>query len=185
MNLKLFLIVIAINTSLCLLQYLFQLIDLKNNKIAPRHSLITGTNQKFLYWQDFYMQTYGDFLGLVWIMNAFAHLLIAGKIFQSDWIIFVPVFFLGIILTLNSCLSRDHKPDWGFPEVRKISVGGISHLPYFGLNSAMAVICFIKMVSGQLTGILMWTYLFGGALIMLMAIADYKAGHFEGLKKSF
>ncbi|MHB8904050.1 MAG: hypothetical protein ACYC40_03030, partial [Patescibacteria group bacterium] len=130
MNTTVLFFVIIINTALCFMQYLCQRIDIGRNKIASRHSTIPGTNQRFLHWQDFYMQTYGDLLGLVWLMNGFANLLMSGKIYATDWIIFSVVMIFAISATLKVCLANNHKPDWGYPSIGKISLGGISHLPY-------------------------------------------------------
>lgn len=182
-NWDLFQLVVVINTAMCLLQYGAQQIDMARGKIPARHSIIPGTKQKFLYWQDFYMQTYGDFLGLVWVMNAFAHLFIAESINWWMWAIFVIVFMFSCFMVLKSCLTVDHKPDWGYPEYGVASFGGLIHVPYFALNAAMGVVCIISMITGQLRGPVMWMALFGGVVILAMTIADKKSGHFDPLEK--
>jgi len=171
------------NTALCLLQFLAEKIDVRRGKIAARHSLIPGTKQKFLYWEDFYMQTYGDFLGLVWVMNGFAQLLAAGKIDSLMWLVFSFFAVLGILATLKSCLAKDHKPDWGYPEAGKASLGGLSHLPYFGLQSGMGIVCLIKAFTGDLTGLALVMSVSGGVIISAMAVLDRKTGHFDPLAR--
>lgn len=183
MNWNIFLLALVVNTVLCLMQFLAERIDMANGKILTRHAIIPGTNHKFLYWEDFYMQTYGDFLGLVWVMNGFFQLLAAGKINGVMWFIFAIFVILGIFLTLKNCLAKNHKPDWGYPQIGKVSLGGISHLPYFGIQSGMGVVCLIKIFSGDLTGLVLITTLVGGAIIGLMAILDWKTGHFDPLVK--
>ncbi len=181
MNWNVFLIVLVINTALCLLQLLAERIDVARGTIPSRHSLIPGTSQKFLYWEDFYMQTYGDLLGLVWVMNGFAQLLVAGKISYFMWFVFALFAILGAYMALKSCLSKEHKPDWGYPEIGKISLGGISHVPYFGIQLAMGVVCLIKAFTGDLNGLPLITTIGGVVIIIAMAIMDWKSGHFDPL----
>jgi hypothetical protein len=182
-NWQIFLVVILLNTKLCLGQFVAQKIDKKNKRIPQRHSIISGTEQKFLYWEDFYTQTYGDILGLTWIMNTFAHLLVNEKIGWHLWIVFIAVLFTTTIAFLSTHLNHDRKPDWGFPKNGNISLGGISHLSYFSLNSGMATICLLEMLRGELSGILLWTALSGLLIWILSAMADYYAGHFDKPKK--
>jgi hypothetical protein len=182
-NWHVFFCAVIINTVLCLMQFMFQTLDRKRRKIAARNSIIPGTKQRFLYWQDFYTQTYGDFLGLVWVMNGFAHLLINEKMDGPLWIIFMLVFFIAGMVVPIVCLANDHKPDWGFPKIGVISLGGISHLPYFSLNAAMTIICLFHAVTGTLSGILLITTVIGGAVIIIAAIVDLNAGHFDPLNK--
>ncbi|MHB8904049.1 MAG: hypothetical protein ACYC40_03025 [Patescibacteria group bacterium] len=47
----------------------------------------------------------------------------------------------------------------------------------------MAVICIIKIFTGELSGILLYTTLAGGIVLLLMAVADGMSGHFEPLNK--
>lgn len=184
MNWSVFVWALIINTALCLLQFLAEKIDVAKGRIPARHSLIPGTEQKFLYWEDFYMQTYGDFLGLIWVMNGFAQLLAAGKINNLMWLIFAFFVILGIFLTLKSCLAKDHKPDWGYPEAGKASWGGISHLPYFGIQSGMGMVCLIKAFTGDLIGLSLITTIGGGMIIIIAAVWDKKAGHFDPLART-
>lgn len=184
MNWNLFVFVVIVNSILCIVQYLAQQHDLKDGRIAPRHSIIPGTKQKFLHWQDFYTQTYGDFLGLVWVMNAFAHLVVAGKIHLTSWIALLVITVAVIVKASRMFTSPEHKPDWGYPRPGAISPGGMSHLPYLSLNVAMVFILIVKIFTGDLTGVLLWTTLAGGAIWITSFIADMKTGHFEPLEKT-
>jgi hypothetical protein len=183
MNWNIFLLALVVNTVLCYLQFLAERVDMANGKILARHAIIPNTNQKFLYWEDFYMQTYGDLLGLVWVMNAFFQLVAAGKINNVMWFIFALFAVLGVFFTLKTCLAKNHKPDWGYPEIGKISLGGISHLPYFGIQLGMGVVCLIKAFTGELTGLVLISAIGGGIIIVIMAILDWKTGHFDPLIK--
>ena len=183
MNWNLFVIVFFVNTALCLIQYFFQYLDIKRKKLPVRHSIIPGTNQKFLYWQDFYTQIYGDFFGLVWIMNAFVHLAAAGRILYISWIAVLVISIAVSVKAFRMFTSKDHKPDWGYPKAGAISLGGMSHLPYLGLNIGMIFILIIKIFTGDLTGILLWTSLAGGVIWISSFVADMKTGHFDPLQK--
>jgi hypothetical protein len=183
MNWLILVIVIFINSLFCIFQYTIQQIDKSKGRIPARNSIIPGTNQKFLYWQDFYNQTYGDFFGLVWIMNAFSQLLVKGQISKFEWLIFI---FLAIgsasaFLLMNLRLS--HKPDWGYPLKGEVSWGGLSHLPYFGSLFAMAAICFVKIASGEINGILLWTVVVSILIYTTTTILDIKSGNFDPIKK--
>ena len=185
MNWSVFFVVLLINSGLCLTQYLIEQIDRKRGKISPRHSIIPGTkSQKILYWEDYYTQTYGDLLCLVWIMNGFAHLLLEGQISLIQWIIFAVISLIAALGFLRANLQPGHKVDWGWPAEGKISWGGFSHLPYFGALSGMAVICLINMISGKVSGLLFWTTLSGGIAYIITFICDIKSGHFNPLEKA-
>ncbi len=181
-NWTIFLVVVLLNTALCLLQYGAERIDRKRGKIAKRHSIVPGANNKFLYWEDYYTQTYGDLLCLVWVMNGFAHLLITGRISATQWLIFFIVKIIAITIFLYLNLKPGHKVDWGWPTEGKISLGGFSHLPYFGGLSAMSVICLINIISGELNGLLLYSTLIGGLSYIVTIMADIKSGHFKNKK---
>lgn len=184
MDWKIFLIVVLINSLLCLAQYVVQKIDRKRGRISPRNSIIPGTeNQKFLYWQDFYNQTYGDFLGLVWVMNGFVQLLVIGQISLVDWTIFIIIAIVSALAFLYLNLQDAHKPDWGYPKQGEVSLGGYVHLLYFGIMLAMAVIDVIKMINGSMSGLIFWTTVGGMVIYLITTIFEIKAGHFDPLKK--
>lgn len=117
-------------------------------------------------------------------MNGFVHILVYGS--MNIWfriLIFLAISSAGIYFFLSSCLAKDHKPDWGYPKPGKISLGGLSHLPYFGAQIAMAVICVIEVILGSLTGVVLITTLTGGVIWIITFILDVKTGHFDQLKK--
>jgi hypothetical protein len=182
MNRDIFVFILMINSMACLLQFLFQEIEKTNGKIPKRGSLIPGTKQKFLYWQDFHVQTFGDFLGLLFIANGFIHLAISGMS-STLWIVFIASGIIFGGLFLKSALSYNHKPDWGFPAPGKISLGGIIHLPYFAILSGMSTVCLITMINGQMKGCLLWSTLGGGIFYVIIFLIDIKKGHFDAIKK--
>jgi len=169
----------------CWPQYLAQQVDLKRGLIAKRSSIIPGTEQKFLHWQDFRTQTYGDILGLPGIIYGFYSLLSTST--RSNLLLWLLLMFLLVIACVvwfaNMCLTKDHKPDWGFPEIGKISLGGLVHLAYFGVICSMAIICLIAILLGILHGYSFLITFLGGGIWIISFIFDYYQGHFEPLKK--
>ncbi|PKM91803.1 hypothetical protein CVU82_01180 [Candidatus Falkowbacteria bacterium HGW-Falkowbacteria-1] len=182
MNWSVFYLVALLNTLFCLSQYLAEQLDKKRGNLPSRKSIISSSKQKFLYWEDFYTQTYGDLFGLVWITNGFIHLAIKGEITNLEWVIFIAFSIILATIFAWMNLRPSHKPDWGYPQKGKISLGGISHLPYFGILSGMALICFINIISGDLRGAPLWATLAGGLFYIIMTVADIKSGNFDEFK---
>lgn len=77
------------------------------------------------------------------------------------------------------CLSKDYKPDWGFPEIGKISAGGLLHLPYFGFSVVAGVWCLGLF---RFPGTVLWTYLAGAVLYAVCFALEIKSGNFDPLK---
>lgn len=184
MNWNIFLLVLKFNTVACFLQLVFQEIERRKGKIPKRRSLIPGTRQKFLYWQDFHVQTFGDFLGLLFIANGFVHLAMAGMS-STLWTVFIASGTIFGGLFLKSALSHNHKPDWGFPTPGRISLGGIIHLPYFAILSGMSMVCLIAIIDGQMKGGLLWSTLGGGIFYVFIFWIDITKGHFDVLRKEW
>lgn len=184
MNLTVLLITLIINTLLCLTQYLFEQRDRVKCIIEPRHSIIPGSdNQKILYWEDFYTQTYGDFLGLVWVMNCFFNLLMTGKIVLLDILIFLIFGIGGVSIFIINKLNPESKPDWGKTLDGKLTIGAISHFPYFALLSGMSAVCIFNIILGQVTGWLLITTLMGAVIYGATFLLDIISGNFAPLKK--
>jgi len=81
------------------------------------------------------------------------------------------------------CLSKDHKPDQGFPEIGKISRHGLSHLPYHGAGVAMSLLIIWHLAVGNLRGPVLYVALLGGVIYISSFVADIKSGNFDPLKK--
>jgi len=151
-----------------------------DKNLSAHHSVIKGTNQKFLYIQDFYTMTYGDLVGVPFIVVAFVHLAVQ-DITNVWW--GLPVVVVSALGFLKMCLGKDHKPDYGFPDIGKISLAGILHLFYFGIGigaSAMSVWAFF---AGDLWGPVMWVALGGGAFYIGCFILEIWSGNFDPLKR--
>ena len=174
-------VIAIINTVFCLMQLLAEKIDKNRGKIAPRHSFIPSTKQEFLYWEDYFTQTYGDFLGLVWIVNGFYSII--STLTNYELLAFVLLSLVSYIGFLIPRLAKNHKPSWGEPIIGKISLGGRIHSVYFSLTLAMAMMCIYGMATRKITGIIFWTTLAGGLIWTISAIADLLTGHFDAFKK--
>lgn len=182
MNWMIFLTAMAVNLLLCLLQSYLQEKDVKRGLIAPRHSLIPGTNQKFLHWQDFYTQVYGDIMGLPFVMNGF--MMIFPALTRWELLAFALSGLLSMVAFFVPRLAKDHKPSWGEPTAGHISTGGYVHSFYFSLLSAMAIICLWVMINGGMTKPIFVSTLVGMVIWALTCILDIATGHFEPLKKT-
>ena len=183
MNLIVFLTALIVNTSLCLMQYLLEQRDKRRGIIEPRHSIIPGSDQKILYWEDFYTQTYGDFLGLIWIMNCFCQLLVKGQLGLMDILILIIVGGASVYLFIINKLNPRSKPDWGKTLDGKLTIGAISHFPYFALLSGMSAVCLINMLLGQVTGWLLITTLIGTVIYGITVLLDFTSENFSLLKR--
>lgn len=184
MNWTVFLMAIVINTLLCLIQYFFEQRDRKKGIIEPKNSIIPGSDgQKILYWEDFYTQTYGDFLGLVWIMNCFFQLLINGQLGLMDILILTIFGISGMSLFILNKLSSKSKPDWGKTLDGKLTIGAISHFPYFALLFGMSAVCLFNLILGKVTGINLVTLIIGGMIYGVTIVLDFTSGNFSPLKK--
>jgi hypothetical protein len=178
-NLSVIIGVFFANSGACLLQCLSQEIDLRRGKILPRGSTIPNTDQKFLHWQDFETQTWGDLIGLAAVQIAFVQLAMAGYISVQVYAVLGVVSIVSAIGFAVLNMRQNHKPDWGYPEAGKISLGGISHLPYFGVNIAIACADIFYLLTGKLEGELMWIALAGGAIYIASMITDIRVGNFD------
>ncbi len=168
------------NLVMCLLQFLTQDEERIRGRIPPRHSIIKGTDQKFLYWEDFSTQTWGDIagLGLVWV--AFGH--VWKCLAPTNWILAFGTALLGSFGFWLSCVRPQHKPDWGYPSAGKISLGGLVHLVYFGASLAVATIGIGVTIYGILQGIPLLLFIVGSTIWIAAAIDDFVKGRFDPRK---
>lgn len=178
---SLLIFVVLLNAPFALIQFILQEIQRKKEPgfIFPRRVKIPGTTgQKFLHWQDFLTQTWGDFIFLPLVaFGFFSCSLNAWEVYT-----FLAVAMVAIPIMIGLCTSQNHKPDWGFPGGKAISWGGAVHIPYFAIYSAISVICIIKIIEGQLTNWPLVIALIGSIGWIAMELGDYLLGHFEPLK---
>lgn len=170
----------VLNSAWIGIMYVFQLLD---EKLPPRGSLIPGTKQPFLYMGDWRSMTWGDTLGVLFILNAFAHLVAHGHISSAEWLVIVVLAAAIGEAFFWMCLGENHKPDQGFPKAGKWSWHGLSHVPYLGAAIAMGISCLWHIFMGELRGPVLYAGLAGLALYAVSVVADIKAGNFAPLKK--
>jgi|GEM_PF-940942 len=180
MDWKIFLFSLGVNTIMCLLQFFIQEVEKGDGKLPRRHSIIPGTDQKFLYWQDFYTQTYGDLIGLMLVLNGFLH--IFNRLRNAEIFIFAVIGLIAMIAFFAPRLSKNHKPSWGEPRAGQISFGGFVHSFYSSLLSAMSCLCLWSIITGRMAGVLLWLTLVGGIIWVVALIMDTISGNFDPLK---
>ena len=151
-----------------------------DKSLPARNSVIPATSQKFLYIQDFWTMTWGDAVGVPLIVNAFVHL--AVKDITNVWWC-LPVSLASALIFLKMCLGKNHKPDYGFPDIGKISLAGILHLFYFGAGIGASVMCVWNLCTGELTGWVLCVALAGGVFYIACFFAEIRSGNFDPLKK--
>jgi len=176
MDWNLLILSVLLNAPFCLGQLLAQHLDKVRLDIPARGSLIPRSNGKrFLYWQDFLVQTWGDFIFLPLIAFGFFSTEI------STWEIFLLVGIISVTIPsmVAICTHRTHKPDWGFPGGAQVSLGGAAHLPYFAIYLAFAIICLIRMLTGELAHWPLVLTLIGGAGYIALWMTDLRLGHFD------
>ncbi len=145
------------------------------------YSIIPGTNQKFLPPKGFWTMTYGDLIGVPLIVNAFVHLAMQ-DIANLWWGLPIAMVSTGIFAKM--CLGENHKPDYGFPDIGKISLAGILHLPYFGVGIGASAMSVWSIFTGELTGPVLWVALAGGAIYIACFVAEIKFGNFDQIKRT-
>lgn len=183
MEINWILVIVCFLVNTCCLsgQFGLQYLDLSHQKIQRRGTLIPGTNQCFLYMQDFATNSWGDLLGLSLIQTGFAHLWVTGCLSLLEWTELVLVATITSGIFLYVCLQTHHKPDSGFPEIGKISSSGKWHIPYFGINAGIAAVD-IHLLFGPLRGSAMWLSLAGGAIYVVAIACDIAHGNFASLQ---
>lgn len=150
--------------------------------LPSRGSIIPGTKQKFLYIEDFWTMTWGDTIG-VWLMNcSFVHLMVNAYLNVRHWIVFVVLVVAISIGFTKMCLSKDHKPDYGFPHIGKVSIAGLLHSPYLGVGVTASIFCLWFAISGILRGPILYIWLSGLAFYAICFVAEIRSGNFDPLK---
>jgi len=180
---------VGINVLFGFLRYVFQEDDLERGRISPRGSIISNTKQKFLHWQDFHTQTWGDGLGLSIVMVVFVHLVKAkpGVVTVHQAILAGLIGAAIALFFVAFCLHDNHKPDWGYPVKGEISRGGIAHFVYFWVMSGVSIICVYHLCKGNLKcprGEVDWLgwLVLGGVIWLASAVADWRSGKLKLVK---
>jgi hypothetical protein len=160
-----------------LAMFLAQQLD---KSLPERHSIIPGTNQKFLHMQDFWTMVWGDIVGVSFIWGAFLHLAIYRFEFRH-WIVFTALAVLFMAGFAVMCFGKNHKPDMGYPDIGKISWNGILYLPYFGAGASAAVFC-VWLVA--IPGLILIIFLSGAVFYLVCFYLETQSGNFEPLRRN-
>ena len=126
--------------------------------------------------------TWGDTIG-VWLMNcSFVHLMVNACLNVRHWIVFVVLVVAISIGFTKMCLGKDHKPDYGFPQIGKVSIAGLMHSPYLGVGVAASIFCLWFVITGILRGPVLYVWLSGLAFYAICFVAEIRSGNFDPLK---
>jgi len=177
-----FIIGVVFNLIFCAVIYLVQQGEEEWGAILSHGFKIPETNQIFLHWQDFYCQKFGCTIGLSITTGMFTNLIMQLHLSFVIVACFILVFLVDIKIFNHICLGKRHKPDWGYPRIGRISIGGRVHLVYHGLNIAMLGLLVFVMIVGNLNGWPMWLTLISLVIYVITNVIDIKKGHFDQLK---
>lgn len=175
-SLKIYVVAASCNLFWIFVMFLVQQLD-KN--FPEQHSTIPGTNQKFLYMQDFWTISWGDTIGMSLIWAAFFHLVIYRFEFRH-WLVFAVLSVLLMAGFAIMCFGKDHKPNMGFPDIGKISWNGILRLPYFGAGVSAAVFC-VWLVA--FPGRVLLIFFAGAVIYFIFFCMEVKSGNFDQINK--
>ncbi len=149
--------------------------------LPARGSKIPGTNQPFLYWQDFYCQKWGNTFAMPLMLTAFISAYSQNLTSLLWWVLSINIGFWATVIFTVLCLATKHKPDWGFPVAGEISLGGIIHLFYFWIYATVIVFTFGHLSSlGKLDSLAL---LSGLIIYAINFVKDVKSGNFQPLIK--
>jgi len=171
-----------LNGMACLAHYLVQQWELKQGRIPARKSPISDTNQRFNHWQDAHCQTWGDMAGLGLVVSVFTHLVWNGFMGLEEWSLFVVLSILGAWTWYRVGTHEKYKPNWSFPETGRVSLGGMVHLAYFGMNVAASTICILHVFSGDIRGTSLWLTLTGWTIFALAVVVDTALGYKDPIR---
>lgn len=174
-------LIILANTALCFAQFGAEKIDQKRGKIPLRHSLIPGTKEKFLHWEDYYSSTYGDLLGMPLVIYGFYQLI--PHLSSYELISFGPLCIVSNIFYLAPRLLSVRRISWGEPAIGKISLGGYVHSFYFALLLSMLMMCFYGALTHKITSPTTWMVVLGISIWGAFFMADIRSGHFKDSKQ--
>lgn len=159
---------------------LAQKVQVITGRTPRRGKNVPGTLQKHLHFQDYYVQKWGDPLGLVWIQNAVLQLWLADRVNPYLWGFALIVAIIAAIRLTVECIRKD-LPDYGFDE-RGYTPAGFLHMLYFSGNIGLVFVFLSTMLGDAYEGTVeLWPLLTataGGAFWTICAFADRRALHF-------
>lgn len=170
------------NAIACLLMFVAEQFDRLGSRIQPRHSIIPGTYQRFIYFEDFSTHTWGDPIGMGLVWAGFGHLV--GRLGAGEWVAFgIIAGIVAPLWFLRACTRPSHTPDWGFPARGKVSLGGVVHLwTHFGPCIGMVALGFWEWIFGAFSGWPLLIWLIGIVVWIVAWRRDQQSGRFDPIR---
>lgn len=175
---KIFFCVFVVNSIFMVLMNVSRIMG----NLPARHSIIPGTTQEFLYFEDFWVHIPGDVFFVPFVIAAFVHVAMTGKLATRDWVFFVTFTILCAYVFIQLVTYPGHKPDFNNNPSGGLNFSGWAHLIYFSVCWAMAILCIAHTVGGNIDGPVLYWGWEGGILYLLCQPLDWLAGNFEPLK---
>ena len=174
--------VYAVNTVYTCTMFLAQHMD---KHIAPRGSIIPGTNQTIMHIQDWNCMLWGDPIAVPLILNAFVQLAINGLVSFRQWVFLllasniISVWWLWAVQ-----LSPNQRPDYGTYAIGKESWPGLIHTPYFGICVTIAILVAWNIANGKIRGMSLYLAITGAAIYLASQCVDVMQGHYAPLMRN-
>ncbi|MCB9803056.1 hypothetical protein H6761_03560 [Candidatus Nomurabacteria bacterium] len=150
--------------------------------IRPRHHIIPSTKQKFLYWQDFYCQKWGNVWGMPLMLYP-TMFLYKYNCLDSWSLLFALLAILATRAFFKECTKKTHKPDWGYPKPGEHSFSGTLHLTYFGFYIFVVITSIYSMIRGYLVREEIFVFFLGATIYIATWVKDVRSGNFAKLEK--
>jgi len=181
MDIKTIISITLFNAILCLSQYLLQQNDAKTGKIPLKGSIIPKSGgKKFLYWENFLVNTWGGFICLPMIALGYSDI----KPNIVYFLIFLVIMFISTTLKLGGGTLSDHKPNWAFPD-DGTSLNAMLHVSYMSAFNGMGVICVLEILRNVFANkpvALPLYFALGGSLVcIILWLIDMDRGRYERL----
>jgi len=156
MDVGLLFAMIIINAFVLLVEHLLQESDINSKTIPPKFRNVNspetqpkGTpiqrirTENFLFREDFAINTWGMLIFFPLIGYSFKSFLR----FDGDWVLFFATAFLFFIIKVQNDRDLKHSPSWAFPGKGKMLLSGFIHTLYLSVNTGMAVVCLVKVIT--------------------------------------
>lgn len=152
-------------------------------QLPPRRSLIPETEQKFLYFWDFWVMVPGDVICVPLIVNVFVHLVFEEKLTFRDWVFALILACSWAWIFILLLTGPNHKMDFNNHLSGELNISGWVHLVYFSLGWAMGWVCLTHLVEGNISGPVMYFGVAGTIVYFFCQAMDHITGNFAPLTK--
>jgi hypothetical protein len=164
--------------------FIAEMAESMRQRIEQRHTRIPGTEyQTFLYLEDFHTLTWGSFLGVPLILNAFVYLAINGQITFNWWIVFALLVVADLYSVHEMCTAKNRRPGWRRAKTGKISFGGLLYMPYRAIClSASMFLMIYALFAEYWQGPAFKLAAVGAVIFLCSVVVDVVAGNFDPLQ---